>query len=215
MRMSKSRGVLIVLVLAGILWALSLSTWQAGVTGGDTLGPTGVAVPDQDAAGRASPVATSCVAIIAVCGLLAAMLGRIGRFLVLGLAGLAALGYAGTALSTLLRPGASGWPAAGLVAGICAAGAIASVIFASARWTNSNRYDRDARSRPAAAAGEFDSTATWDALSRGDDPEAESHDPDVESHDPDADDRVRGDRGRGDGPDDGPGNRGDGPDDDR
>ncbi|WP_309130155.1 Trp biosynthesis-associated membrane protein [Brevibacterium sp.] len=182
MKMSKSRGVLIVLLLAGILWALSLSTWQAGPPGGGTLGPAGVATPEQDAAGQASPVATACVAVIAVCGLLAAMLGRLGRLVVLGLAGLAALGYAATALSTTFQPGSTGWAVAGILAGVCAAGVIVTVAFASARWTNSNRYDRDART--AATPEEFDSTAAWDALSRGDDPDAPRDDPDAPGNEP-------------------------------
>src|SRR5699024_3859954 len=90
--MSKSRGDLIVLVIAAGRWALPISSWQAGAVG-DALGPTGVASVTEDPNAQASPVATACVAIIAVTGLLAAMLGRAGRFVVLGFAAVAALGY--------------------------------------------------------------------------------------------------------------------------
>lgn len=101
--MTKSRGVLLVLILAGALWAISLASWQAGVAG-DTLGPAGVADVTEDASSQASPVATACVAIIAVTGLLSAMLGKIGRFVVLGFAGLAAVGYGMTALQSVSAP---------------------------------------------------------------------------------------------------------------
>lgn len=164
--MSKSRGVLIVLVIAAALWALTISAWQAGV-GGDTLGPAGVATATDDSSAQASPVATACVAIIAVCGLLAAMLGRLGRFVVLGLAAVAGIGYGITALSAASRPGATSWP---IIAAVAAGIGIIGIIWvatASARWTNSNRYARTAE----ADGREFDSAATWDALSRGEDVE--------------------------------------------
>lgn len=171
--MTKSRGVLLILILAGALWAISLASWQAGVAG-DTLGPAGVADITDDASSQASPVATACVAIIAVTGLLAAMLGRIGRFVVLGFAALAALGYAATALQSATAPGATAWPIVGLCAALIALVVIVCVAFASARWHNSNRYARTAE----ADGEEFDSAATWDALSRGDDPEPEAKNPD-------------------------------------
>ncbi|GAA1867279.1 Trp biosynthesis-associated membrane protein [Brevibacterium marinum] len=164
--MSKSRGVLLVLILAGALWAISLATWQAGAAG-DTLGPTGVADVTDESSTQASPVATACVAIIAVTGLLSAMLGRIGRFVVLGFAGLAAAGYGITALQSVASPGATSWPIVGLCAAAIALVLIVWVAFASAGWANSNRYARTAEP----GGEEFDSAATWDALSRGDDPE--------------------------------------------
>ena len=167
--MTKSRGVLLVLVLAGALWAISLASWQAGVVG-DTLGPAGVADVTEDSGSQASPIATSCVAIIAVTGLLSAMLGKIGRFVVLGFAGLAAVGYGITALQSVTSPGATAWPIVGLCAAAIALIVIAYVAFASADWTNSNRYARTAE----AGGEDFDSAATWDALSRGDDPEPDS-----------------------------------------
>src|SRR5699024_9012122 len=113
--MSKSRGVLIVLVIAAGLWALTISSWQAGAVG-DALGPTGVPPVTEEPTSRASPGATACVAIIAVTGLLAAMLGRAGRFVVLGLAAVAALGYGITALFAATAPGATGWPIIAVVA---------------------------------------------------------------------------------------------------
>src|SRR5699024_7901959 len=59
----------------------------------------------------------------------------------------------------------TGWPIiAAVAAGISVIGII-WVATASAGWTNSNRYARTAE----AAEGEFDSAATWDALSRGED----------------------------------------------
>lgn len=164
--MSKSRGVLIVLVIAAALWALTISAWQAGV-GSDTLGPDGVATVTDDSGSQASPVATACVAIIAVTGLLAAMLGRIGRFVVLGVAAIAGIGYGITALTAASSPGATSWPIiAAVAAGIGVIG-ILWVATASARWTNSNRYARTAE----ADGEDFDSAATWDALSRGEDVE--------------------------------------------
>lgn len=164
--MSKSRGVLIVLMIAAALWALTISAWQAG-GGGDTLGPSGVATVTEDSGSQASPVATACVAIIAVTGLLSAMLGRIGRFVVFGLAGIAAIGYGITALSAAAAPGATSWPIiAAVAAGIGLIG-IVWVAAASAKWSHSNRYARTAE----ADGGEFDSAATWDALSRGEDVE--------------------------------------------
>lgn len=162
--MTKSRGVLIVLVIAAALWAISLTSWQAGVAA-DTLGPSGVANVTDDSGSQASPIATSCVAIIAVTGLLSAMLGKIGRFIVLGLAGIAAVGYGVTALQSLSAPGATSWPIVALFAAAIALVVIAYVAFASARWTSTNRYARSAE----ADGDEFDSAATWDALSRGDD----------------------------------------------
>lgn len=165
--MTKSRGVLLVLILAGALWAISLASWQGSVSG-DTLGPAGVADVTEDAGSQASPVATACVAIIAVTGLLSAMLGKVGRFVVLGFAALAAVGYGMTALQSVSSPGATAWPIVGLCAAATALIVIVYVAFASARWANSNRYARTAE----AGGEEFDSAATWDALSRGDDPES-------------------------------------------
>ena len=176
--MTKSRGVLLILILAGALWAISLASWQAGVVG-DTLGPAGVADVTDDSGSQASPIATSCVAIIAVTGLLSAMLGKIGRFVVLGFAALAALGYGITALQAVTAPGATAWPIVGLCAAAIALIVIAYVAFSSAGWANSNRYARTAE----ADGEDFDSAATWDALSRGDDPETE-----VPEADPEADD---------------------------
>ncbi|WP_350268826.1 Trp biosynthesis-associated membrane protein [Brevibacterium sp. CBA3109] len=164
--MTKSRGVLLVLILAGALWVISLASWQGSVAG-DTLGPAGVADVTEDASSQASPVATACVAIIAVTGLLSAMLGKVGRFVVLGFAALAAIGYGLTALQSISSPGATAWPIVGLCAAASALIVIVYVAFASARWANSNRYARTAE----AGGEEFDSAATWDALSRGDDPE--------------------------------------------
>ncbi|MGO3679779.1 Trp biosynthesis-associated membrane protein [Brevibacterium aurantiacum] len=174
--MTKSRGVLLVLILAGALWAISLASWQAGVAG-DTLGPAGVADVTEYASSQASPVATACVAIIAVTGLLSAMLGKIGRFVVLGFAGLAAVGYGMTALQSVSAPGATAWPIVGLCAAAIALIVIVYVAFSSASWTNSNRYARTAE----AGGEEFDSAATWDALSRGDDPDSAAGGADDES----------------------------------
>ena len=174
--MTKSRGVLLVLILAGALWAISLASWQAGVTG-DSLGPAGVADVTEDASSQASPVATACVAIIAVTGLLSAMLGKIGRFVVLGFAALAAIGYGMTALQSVSSPGATAWPIVALFAAAIALIVIVYIAFASARWANSNRYARTAE----ADGEEFDSAATWDALSRGDDPDPTAGGADDES----------------------------------
>ncbi|MDN5807262.1 MAG: Trp biosynthesis-associated membrane protein [Brevibacterium sp.] len=174
--MTKSRGVFLVLILAAALWAISLASWQAGAVG-ESLGPAGVADVTEDANSQASPVATACVAIIAVTGLLSAMLGKIGRFVVLGLASLGAVGYGITALQSVSAPGATGWPIVGLCAAAIALIAIVSVAFASAGWANSNRYARTAE----AAGDEFDSAATWDALSRGDDPESTPESPGPET----------------------------------
>lgn len=176
--MTKSRGVLLVLILAGALWAISLASWQAGVTG-DSLGPSGVADVTEDASAQASPVATACVAIIAVTGLLSAMVGKIGRFVVLGFASLAAIGYGITALQSVAAPGATSWPIVALCAAAIALVVIVYVAFASAGWTNSNRYARTAE----ADGEEFDSAATWDALSRGDDPESDPEAPESDTDD--------------------------------
>lgn len=174
--MTKSRGVLIVLLIAAALWALSIASWQAG-TAGDTLGPSGVAKVTDDSNAGTSPVATACVAIIAVTALLSAMLGRIGRFVVLAIAAIAAVGYGITALSALSAPGATSWPIVAAVAAGLAVIGIVAVAVASAKWTNSNRYTRTAE-----ANGEgFDSAATWDALSRGEDVEDDGDGSGVES----------------------------------
>lgn len=164
MTMSKSRGVLFVLLVAGVLWGISLATWQAG-TPGESLGPAGVANLNPEATTQTSPIITSCVAIIAVCGLLAAMLGKIGRFVILSFAAIATIGYGITAVSTLGMPGATGWPVFALTAAIAGLIVIGIVLFASAEWSNSNRYDRRAQANSA----DFDTTSTWDALSRGED----------------------------------------------
>src|SRR5699024_5549144 len=138
--------------------------WQAGAVG-DALGPTGVASVTEDPNSQASPVATACVAIIAVTGLLAAMLGRARRFVLLGLAAVAALGYGITALFAATAPGATGWPIiAAVAAGISVIGII-WVATASAGWTNSNRYASTAQDDE----GEIDLAATWDALPRRED----------------------------------------------
>ncbi|WP_181273483.1 Trp biosynthesis-associated membrane protein [Brevibacterium oceani] len=180
--MTKSRGVLIVLIIAAALWALTISAWQAGAVG-DTLGPSGVAEVTDETNSQASPVATACVAIIAVTGLLAAMLGKIGRFVVLGLAAVAAVGYGITALTAAGAPGATSWPIIAAVASGIGVIGIIWVATASATWTNSNRYARTAE----AADGEFDSAAAWDALSRGEDIPGEP-DAKVDDDGPEADD---------------------------
>lgn len=189
--MSKSRGVLLVLLLAGALWAISLTSWQAGVVS-ENLGPAGVADISENPSAQASPIATACVAIVAVTGLLSAMLGKIGRFVVFGFAMLASTGYAITALTSMLSPGATVWPIIALCAGIISILTIAYVGLVSASWTNSNRYARTAE----AGGEEFDSAATWDALSRGDDPEPGTRAAGVEPTDPQADNDEAGEESK-------------------
>lgn len=174
--MTKSRGVLLILVVAAGLWAITLATWQAGASS-ETLGPAGVAMPGQAETTQASPVATACVAIIAVCGLLSAMFGRIGRFVIFGLAELAALGYGMSAITAIGAPGATSWPIVALLAAVVAVIVIGWVAYASRTWTGSNRYARSAEG----AGGEFDSAATWDALSRGDEVETGREGTDAEA----------------------------------
>lgn len=162
--MTKSRGVLLIILIAAALWAIGLAQWQAGTVGADTMGPAGVAQAVADQTTGASPIATSCVAIIAVTGLLSAMFARIGRFVVLGIGALAGVGYIITAAAAISAPGATAWPIIALLAGIVATVGVGFVLVTSAKWTGSNRY-----SRAAEAEGEdFDSAAAWDALSRGD-----------------------------------------------
>ena len=75
------------------------------------------------------------------------MLGSVGRFVVLGFAGLAAVGYGMTALQSVSAPGATAWPIVGLCAAAIALIVIVYVAFSSASWTNSNRYARTGRGR--------------------------------------------------------------------
>src|SRR5699024_10555326 len=94
-----------------------------------------------------------------------AMLGRAGRFVVLGLAAVAALGYGITALFAATAPGATGWP---IIAAVAARIPVIGTIWvapASAGGAAANRSARPAE----APQGELDAAATWDALSRGED----------------------------------------------
>src|SRR5699024_4662565 len=122
--MSKSRGVLIVLVIAAGLWALTISSWQAGAVG-DALGPTGVASVTEDPNAHASPVPPGGGAVFAVTRLLAAMLGLARRSVVLRFAAVAALGYGISDLLASSSPRSTGWPIiAAVAAGISVIGII-------------------------------------------------------------------------------------------
>ena len=164
--MTKSRGVLLIRAGAAALWAITLATWQTGAAS-DTLGPSGVALPSQTETSQASPIATACVAIIAVCGLLSAMFGKVGRIVVLTFALLAALGYGMTAITAMGAEGATSWPLVALIGAVLAVVVIGWVVVSSRTWSGSNRYARTAQ----AEDGDFDSAATWDALSRGEEVE--------------------------------------------
>lgn len=107
------------------------------------------------------------MAIIAVCGLLSAMFGKVGRIVVLTFALLAALGYGMTAITAMGAEGATSWPLVALIGAVLAVVVIGWVVVSSRTWSGSNRYARTAQ----AEDGDFDSAATWDALSRGEEVE--------------------------------------------
>ncbi|RAF69083.1 hypothetical protein DN546_33035, partial [Burkholderia multivorans] len=59
------------------------------------------------------------------------------------------------------------WPLVALIGAVLAVVVIGWVVVSSRTWSGSNRYARTAQ----AEDGDFDSAATWDALSRGEEVE--------------------------------------------
>jgi len=168
-RLTRGRAVLGLLVLAGISWIVAGRDWTAQAA--QTAEVPGVAAPGA-AADSGSPLLTACAAIVAVCALLLAMLGRGGRWVISAIVVLAGIGYAAVAVQTLVAPrGAlTGWPWAGLAIGvvIAAAGVLSGI--AAGHWQRSNRYDRPAGGAAQTDDPSEDPTSAWDALSRGEDP---------------------------------------------
>ncbi|MCQ9366863.1 Trp biosynthesis-associated membrane protein [Brevibacterium sp. 91QC2O2] len=161
--MTKGRGVLALLVAAGLMWIVASRPWTpAVVDNAQTI--AGVAGTSTSQAGT-SPLLIACAAIVAVCALLLALLRGFGRQVMGVLAGLAGLGFAAEAIAVLAASGATAWPWAGLVLGLLTAGTAGWVCAAARTWKTSSRYERTT-----VGSDPDDPAATWDALSRGDDP---------------------------------------------
>ncbi|GAA4285440.1 hypothetical protein GCM10022261_29710 [Brevibacterium daeguense] len=165
--MTKARFIFSLLLAAGVLWIIGNQPW-ASAAGDPTATVPGVAETAAEAP-AGSPLLVACAAVVAVCALLLALLGRGGRWVVSVVAALAALGYAANGIVVLLSDRESShWPLIGLLAGLLTAALAAWTAVASGTWTTSSRFDRDA-----ADEGEsddaLDPTQAWDRLSRGED----------------------------------------------
>lgn len=169
-RMTKTRGIIALLVAAGLLWIVAERTWIPDTSGTASAVP-GVAQTAAEAPAD-SPVLLACAGVVAVCALLLGLLGSPGRRVVSAVALLASLGYGATALVTVLGSAShTAWPVAGLALGVAVAAVAGWVGWSSGRWHASARYDRHATGDGADGADgeETDPARTWDALSRGED----------------------------------------------
>lgn len=161
--MTKGRAMLVLLALAGVLWALAARPW--GAEGPGAGGPAGVADVSGDES-SSHPVLTACAAVVAVATLLLAMLGRVGRIVVCVLLAAVGVGAILTATSSA-APASTLWMTA--IAGTAVVVVSVWTAVVSPRWQVSGRYDRqtDGAQTP---VDDDDPAAAWDALSRGEDP---------------------------------------------
>lgn len=177
MTLTRSRAVLVLLALAGLMWIVSAQTWIPAEAN-PAAGVPGVAAEVGTSDTATSPVLAACAAVVAVTALLLVMFGKVGRLVVTGLTALAALGYAAVGLGDVLAGEATtAWPYVGIVLGVLGAVVAIGVGLGSRSWQASvSRYDRDTSAaggpgEPEDDPGEdVDPTRAWDSLSRGEDP---------------------------------------------
>jgi len=197
-RAGRGRAAAVLVLAAALTGACALPTWlhatERTVLGVDT--------PIDVSGGRAAPslVAAALVLLAAVGAV--ALVGRVGRWLVVTVVALAGLLVVAGALGVLRDPQAAArssvvdalgvdravadltvtsWPWVALVVGVLDVAAAVWLARASRSWAVARRYDDPAAgshgARDAARAerpGSFDERDQWDALSRGDDPSAPS-----------------------------------------
>lgn len=186
--MTRARTVLLVVLLGGALFGLSLLTWVRA-DAATTLGPVPVAVQGSQAA----PVAPSAALAVVVAGLALGLSGRVVRFLAAGVAVLAALIMWVAVLAVLRDPLPAARAAAGDVGGVREVEGLVRVtpwpwvvlVLASVTvllaavlplragvWAPvARRYERPGVATSAGPSGaERTSRDDWDALTRGDDP---------------------------------------------
>ncbi|WP_349827953.1 Trp biosynthesis-associated membrane protein [Brevibacterium litoralis] len=181
--LTRTRAVLLLLALAGVLWAIASQDWVPatadpsrdipGVAEVTSTRPRGSGASDS----ALTSVLTACAAVTGVGALLVVMLGRVGRWVVCGLVAACGLGYAVLGVTTLAGGAGSPWPALGILAGLLAAGGAVSVGLSGNSWTErASRYEVN-HTEPAAGSSEaaeddddIDPTRAWDDLTRGDDP---------------------------------------------
>lgn len=188
--MTRARAVLLVVLLGGALFGLSMLTWVRAEAA-TTLGPVPVAVPGSQAA----PVAPSAALAVLVAGLALGLSGRVVRYVAAGAAVLAALIIWVAVLAVLRDPLPAARAAAGEVGGVRALDGVAQVTpwpwaalmvasitvlvaaalpFLAGVWAPvARKYERPgAATSPAAPAPAQAPTPRedWDALTRGEDP---------------------------------------------
>lgn len=181
----------VLLLLAAATGLVSLPTWLSTTVGTALRGDVTVSVSGATAAPELVAVALVLLAATAA----VALVGRAGRWVVAGVVAAGGVLVAVTAAGVLADPRAAltpvvaertgvgtagavtvtAWPWVAVAVGVVTALAAAWFVRASRAWTSpSRRHDRQAAGGTAALGGAraeaADERATWDALSRGDDP---------------------------------------------
>lgn len=182
--MTRGRSILILLLLAGLIYLAGTQTWVVAELAGERSEISG---------GEGQPVQQALALAGVVAVLFFALSGRIGRWItaiVLALIGVGSIAVAAQALAdpagltatTLVeatglatRPEsaeATAWPWLAIVAGGLLTLAAPTVAQLSKHWkARVRRFER--ADAPGGAEPEDDPAASWDALSRGEDPSEE------------------------------------------
>ncbi|WP_265521072.1 Trp biosynthesis-associated membrane protein [Oerskovia flava] len=183
--MTRARSVLLLLALGLAALGAAAPTWLT-TSGASVLDPdVAVTLTGTDAA----PGVAAGALVLAAAALALGLVGRVGRWVVLAVAAASGVVVGGSAVSFLLDPDGPARSAVAQVTGVTEATgpvevtvfpvlaaalgavvvlAVVAVALASRRWTQgSARHERGS----APPAGQpADEQATWDALSRGEDP---------------------------------------------
>lgn len=184
-------AVLGLLVLGGLALLSAVPTWLT--TAGSTV--LSARVPVSVTGTHAAP-GVGAGALVVVAGALAlGIVGRVGRYVVLAVVAVAGFVVAGSAFSVLgdavqvattaaadstgvtelVEPVRTAvWPSVTVALGLVVVAACVLVAFASRGWRTSTRHERVpsavGASSPAAPDEPVDDHATWDSLTRGEDP---------------------------------------------
>lgn len=158
--MKRSTAVVALIVLAGLMWLLASRNWGSQAVAGL---PTGVEVGVAKSA-ASQPVLTAVAGVCAILGLLVALVGKVGRWVVSGVYAVGAVAFAVVSV-TQVQAGMLRWLGLGL--GVLALAVSVFVAVISPRWGTTHKYERNT------AGGKGDAVSDWDALSRGEDPSEE------------------------------------------
>lgn len=188
----KSTLVLLVAVLALAVFGTTTQTWITVTLDPDQVGQAGSAQTALEVQGSKAATTVTALALVALAGgLAAAIAGRIARWIIIAIIGLASAGIVGAAATVLADPlaaaqgsiaaatGVTGstaevsvtaFPAIAVAVGVLLALSAMLIIPAGRHWKSRTKYDARATGGAVATAGPVDEIDSWDRLSRGDDP---------------------------------------------